>query len=259
MEAKLKLNDRELATLILDKRTCMQKTVMKTQNDWIKSEKALSKYYIEFFCNCRAFDRLKKANNDQILPDDNENYGENDFEEVVSDCDDLIEFDHDNENTVNLNVRSEQELRESDKIEAKQEFGKVIKNWRGLKIPWKKLFTQEVLGLEKESDKVHPYKHLSNVPVDEMMKFISGRDVDNLFGYLPMMCKNSKCQLGTLSSQSFVERMNSEANNVITVERTQLDDSILEKCVVLRMNKDFMKLMARKSYINFVKFKSLEE
>ena len=53
----------------------------------------------------------------------NENNGENDFEEVVSDCDDLIEFDHDNENTVNLSVRSEQELRESYKIEVKQNFG----------------------------------------------------------------------------------------------------------------------------------------
>ena len=211
MEAKLKLNDRELATLMLDKRTCMQKAVMKTQNDWIKSEEALSKYYIEFFCNYRAFDRLKKANNVENLPDDNENNCGNDIEEVVSDCDDLIEFDHENENTVNLNARSEKQLRESDKIEAKQEFGKVIKTWRDLKIPWKKLFTQEVLGLEKESDKVHPYKHLANVPVDEMIKYISSRDVDNLFGYLPMMCKNSKCQLGVLSSQSFVEKMNSEA------------------------------------------------
>ena len=122
-----------------------------------------------------------------------------------------------------------------------------------------KLFTQEALGLEKESDKVHPYKHLVNVPVDEMMRHISSRDVDNLFGYLPMMCKNSKCQLGVLSSQSFVERMNSEANNVITIDRTHLDDSMLEKCVVLRMNKDFMRLMARKSHMNFVKFKALED
>ena len=127
MEAKLKLNDRELATLMLDKRTCMQKTVMKTHNDWIKSEEALSKYYIEFFCNCRAFDRLKKANNVETLPDDNKNNGGNDIEEVDSDCDDLIEFDHDKENTVNLNIRSEQELRESDVIKARQEFWKVIK------------------------------------------------------------------------------------------------------------------------------------
>ena len=63
----------------------------------------------------------------------------------------------------------------------------------------------------------------------------------------------------TFIFSKFCWKMHSEANNVITVGRTQLDDSIFENCVVLCMNKDFMRLMARKSYINFVKFKSLED
>ena len=50
--------------------------------------------------------------------------------------------------------------------------------------------------------------------------------------------------MGALPSQSFDERMNSEAINVVIIDRTQLDDELLEKCVILRINKRFKSLMA---------------
>jgi hypothetical protein len=59
------------------------------------------------------------------------------------------------------------------------------------------------------------------------------------------MCKNSRCQLGALSSQSFAERMNSAANLHVTKHRTQLGHDLIDKLVVLRMNKSFM-IMTRK-------------
>lgn len=57
------------------------------------------------------------------------------------------------------------------------------------------------------------------------------------FGYLPLMCKNSKAQLGALNAQSYVERMNSAANLVVTSNRTRLGDDVINKLVVMKMNK----------------------
>ena len=68
---------------------------------------------------------------------------------------------------------------------------------------------------------------------------------DGLFSQLVAMCKNSHCQLGTLSSQSFCERMNSVANLVITKNRTKMGDELLHKLVVLHINGRFMEACRR--------------
>ena len=38
----------------------------------------------------------------------------------------------------------------------------------------------------------------------------------NCYGYLPLMIGVSKCQLGAVSSESYSERINSAANQVVT-------------------------------------------
>jgi len=47
-------------------------------------------------------------------------------------------------------------------------------------------------------------------------------------------------------SASFSERINSCANQIVTVGYTSLRDNLVDKTVVLRMNKNFMKFMYRK-------------
>mmetsp|Transcript_6281 Transcript_6281/g.9201 ORF Transcript_6281/g.9201 Transcript_6281/m.9201 type:complete len:96 (-) Transcript_6281:4-291(-) len=68
---------------------------------------------------------------------------------------------------------------------------------------------------------------------------------DGAFSQLIAMCKNSRCQLGALSSQSFCERMNSVANLVITKNRTKMGDELLHKLVVLHINGKFMEACRR--------------
>jgi hypothetical protein len=97
------------------------------------------------------------------------------------------------------------------------------------------------------------------IPVEKMMKIIEENNTDNHFGYLPLMCKNSKCQLGALSAQSFAERMNSVGNQIVTKDRTLLKDDQLEKLVVLRMNHDFLVATAKEKSksiwnMNYVQF-----
>ena len=64
---------------------------------------------------------------------------------------------------------------------------------------------------------------LMKVDMKPLMDWIvkKNSDTNGSLGYLPAMCRNSVCQLGALNSQSFVERMNSAANLIVTKKRTQ--------------------------------------
>ena len=55
------------------------------------------------------------------------------------------------------------------------------------------------------------------------------------------MRKVSKCQLLALMLQSFVERMNSRVNLIISENRKHLKHSALKKFIVLKMNTTFIK------------------
>ena len=83
---------------------------------------------------------------------------------------------------------------------------------------------------------------LMKVNMKPLMDWIVKRnsDTNGSLGYLPAMCRNSACQLGALNSQSFVERMNSAANLIVTKKRTNLADELIDKLVVIRMNRNFM-------------------
>ena len=80
------------------------------------------------------------------------------------------------------------------------------------------------------------------VDIKKMMDKISDENDRHggKFEYLYEMRKNSRCQLGALSSQSYVERMNSAAKLLVTKNRTLLDHDNIDKLVVLRMNRPFM-------------------
>ena len=64
-----------------------------------------------------------------------------------------------------------------------------------------------------------------------------------LFGYIPIMATTCKGSIGALLSASFCERINSCANQIFTAGNTSLEDDLVDKTVVLRMNKNFMKFM----------------
>ena len=62
----------------------------------------------------------------------------------------------------------------------------------------------------------------------------------NCFKLLPDMACHSKFQIGAVMSQSFSERMNSVGKVIFADNRTLLDADIINKLVVLRMNKRFI-------------------
>ena len=57
---------------------------------------------------------------------------------------------------------------------------------------------------------------------------------------LPEMCYDSPFQLGTLTSESFSERMVSVPNLLVDTHRLRLDDEHIDKMIVLCMSKRFV-------------------
>ena len=115
-------------------------------------------------------------------------------------------------------VISEEELKVRDGLAAGIEYDDIIYDWYAWIFPWRDVYTENELEGLKEGETPDPYKHLMNVDVAKMMSKIDevNSERGGKFGFLPQMCKNSKCQLGALASQSFAERMNSAANLLVT-------------------------------------------
>jgi len=67
------------------------------------------------------------------------------------------------------------------------------------------------------------------------------------YGWLLKTATCSKGSIGSLLASSFCERINSCANQVLTLGNILLGDGEIEKLVMCRMNRDFMVFM-RKNY-----------
>ena len=65
-------------------------------------------------------------------------------------------------------------------------------------------------------------------------------------GCLPEMCCNCPCQLGALTSEIFFERMISTDNLLVDTHRLHLNDDMIDKLIVLHMNKRFMERVRSK-------------
>ena len=55
-----------------------------------------------------------------------------------------------------------------------------------------------------------------------------------------MIIGASKCQLGALNSESYSERINSAANQVVTKNVVRTDPDFVDKLLTLQMNGKFM-------------------
>ena len=63
---------------------------------------------------------------------------------------------------------------------------------------------------------------------------------NNKFKLLPTIAKYSRFKLGSLCSQSFAERMNSDSQNIVTDNRNHLEQDTIDKLILIRMSKKFM-------------------
>ena len=151
---------------------------------------------------------------------------------------------------------------------------RVLKSWRKLVIDWRKEFPNAKLPLAPQ-----PLEYVlsSSNPdlmrcmtfglcvwhstIDDLMDLPMGDVYQNiicsdengrLYGYIPLMASASPYQIGALNAESFCERVLRCAGHIITDGNTLLGDSKLEKMVILRMNRKFMKFMRQQHYRHVV-------
>ena len=126
----------------------------------------------------------------------------------------------------------------------RENFKKYFKKWRTLALDWKQLFPKESLSWANAAgpDKV---ADLMQLPIGRVYKNIIavGNGEDPIYGFLPLMAGCSKGQIGALNAESYAERVLSVANLIVTDGNTLLHDDMIEKLVLLRINRDFIEYM----------------
>jgi len=97
---------------------------------------------------------------------------------------------------------------------------------KGSKLTWRKMWEIDVVFIMKED-------------------FIEKDKDRSKYGWLSKMATCSNGSIGSLLPSSFCERINSCANQVLTLGNTLLGDGEMEKLVMCRMNRDFMVFMRK--------------
>ena len=101
---------------------------------------------------------------------------------------------------------------------------------------------------EPEDDARFVVKYLMDLPVTNLYRDMKRQDPDlKKYSYLPYMATHGKPNVGSLMSESYCERMGSCGALLIDKLSTKLNTSIIDKKIVLKMNKEFMDYM-RKNY-----------
>jgi len=158
-------------------------------------------------------------------------------------------------------AEEEEKLTQSLEIEFKVSFANWVADAR--KIQWKEEKTYTVVkGTSKSSTKeMRTVMQTTDIPVGKDTKltwremweinvvsimkedFIEKDKDRKKYGWLPKMATCSKGSIGSLLASSFCERINSCANQVLTLGNTLLSDGDMEKLVMCRMNEDFIVFM----------------
>jgi hypothetical protein len=131
------------------------------------------------------------------------------------------------------------------------EFERVFSNWRrlGESINWLELSDTLDLGLKAPKNGVkHGIMELWYVDMGKVMTHLClVPDPDRkLYGFLPKMATTSQGSIGALPASSYAERVNSVGNQILTKGNSLLSPDEINKVVVLRMNREYMKYMRQK-------------
>jgi hypothetical protein len=92
--------------------------------------------------------------------------------------------------------------------------------------------------------------------VGKVYRSIRSQDKDGTYGLLPEMARSSFGQIGALNAESYCERCISSANITCTPGNTAMAHDLIDMCnmlVTLRMNEEFMELMASKHMVEMLK------
>jgi len=146
----------------------------------------------------------------------------------------------------------EVECEDDETLERKRlegEFEEAYVNWKGLirKTKWiDYMLEQKKREIQEEQRAIDILEDLVDAQMMLLFKqIVTDEQIRHkkLYGLLPLL---ASCHLRALNSESFCKRVISCANNVVTKLHTRLAPDLIEKLVVLRMNKGFMEYMRQR-------------
>jgi len=124
---------------------------------------------------------------------------------------------------------------------------------------WKYLYQEVLTDEEKEEFDVTrtvEMEKLLKVDVGPIYLALMESDLNRTqYGFLPLMASCSKSQIGACNAESFCERVISACNCICHKQNTNLSEDLLQKMVVLRINREFMKFMRENYYDEISKLK----
>eukprot|EP00173_Palmaria_palmata_P000738 Plantae.Rhodophyta-Palmaria_palmata.ctg13671.p1 GENE.Plantae.Rhodophyta-Palmaria_palmata.ctg13671~~Plantae.Rhodophyta-Palmaria_palmata.ctg13671.p1 ORF type:complete len:158 (-),score=34.70 Plantae.Rhodophyta-Palmaria_palmata.ctg13671:60-533(-) len=131
-----------------------------------------------------------------------------------------------------------------------KEFHEIWKKWikYAKKLDWKAEFPKDETGygIDKDVRSVKVLEHLMSLNIGKLYKRM---EKEQLFGFLPVMARSSRFNIGALGAESFCERVISAGNIVMTDGNTLLSSKELDMLVTLRMNREYM-IWARDAFPN---------
>jgi hypothetical protein len=243
----LKLSEREKGVLLFDPRTCLDAEIMTTE-EWREALSVAKIFYVEFYKTCKKTDRnaARTLDPEPIIlqtptPESAKRRRVSLFDNPITDGEgNGAPDEHVAENPGNVGENRENQS-QIDENYAVAEFERVIRAYAEYEVPWQTLYPS--IPIDKSPDLM---RDLMGVDMKVVMDHLNKLNGDNRFGLIPLMCRASVLQLGSLSSQSFSERMNSAGKNVVTKHRGSLKAEMIDKLVCLRMNKSFMQFCRAK-------------
>ena len=254
-DIRVKMTKREFATLLLDPRTCVDPDVLDSDG-WQEALTILEGFYVDYYVTMKAYDRKKVSETNACVDDGKRVLDEREQRDEPPKKRKISLGLHmanrsvaSSERQTNHIIVSEESFKQLDKQAAKIEFKSAIAQWTEWDVPW------SILYPNNKFETFNLYTELMDLNMKVLLDFATKYSESNdlCFGLLPLMCKVSKCQLGALMSQSFAERMNSRGKLIVTENRTCLKHSTLEKLVVLKMNKMFIKHCRQKKALQIIK------
>ena len=255
-QGQLNINDRQKVAMYLDPRIKRNAQVM-DRNSWNDAGAILGREYIKFYCQCKEYDRKEKLDRLVLAADaastgaeanpivvttaikqerralSTNSGGSGLVHDILSDSEEYdVNYDEDLHG-----LTSDEEVRAKDENDAEIEFQGAFKKWKKYSPDWLELYPT-LKGYD--ANLIDDFMPLDLKP---MLDHLEKENKGGKFGYLPLIMGCSVGQLGALNAESFAERVNSAAKLLIDDKNTSLADPLIDKLVVLRMNKSFMEFM----------------
>ena len=233
--------------MALDQRTLLRPEIMPLEQ-WVKAVNVLQLECIELYCAKKSKERqianaTELEADEELTPEPVANQRRRLVLDLATSTEARFAISQQNlHNAETQQILSEEDYRRLDETNGETEFQVAHRQWQDWNINWDYLFPKNIFV---SCDLIDELRDLDACAVMKEAERIN--NIDNRFKLLPQMCRSSKFQLGAPISQSHAERMNSAGRNVASDHRGKLDAEMVDKLVVLRMNRKFMEFTRQKN------------